>query len=94
MDIEAELKQLRRRVDDLEVVVNDLAGQVRAVHPELVALKSEATRRFDVADGQMARIVHRLDNVNTQVWSLRDDLPLLIRRAFDDRDRRTASNDD
>jgi hypothetical protein len=94
MDIEAELKHLKRRVDDLEGVVSDLAGQVRAVHPELVALKSETTRRFDVADGQMARIVHRLDSVNTQVWSLRDDLPMLIRRAFDDHERRTASNDD
>jgi hypothetical protein len=94
MDIEAELKHLKRRVDDLEGVVNDLAGQVRAVHPELLALKSETTRRFDVADGHMARIVHRLDSVNTQVWSLRDDLPLLIRRAFDERDRRSASNDD
>ena len=94
MDIEAELKHLKRRVDDLEGVVSELAGQIRAVHPEVLALKGEATRRFDVADGQMARIVHRLDSVNTQVWSLRDDLPMLIRRAFDERDRRTATNDD
>jgi len=94
MDIEAELKHLKRRVDDLEGVVNELTSQVRSIHPELIALKSEAARRFDVADGQMARIVNRLDTVNTQVWSLRDDLPLLFRRALEERDRRVAGNDD
>lgn len=94
MDIEAELKHLKRRVDDLEGVVNELTSQVRSIHPELIALKSETARRFDVADGQMARIVNRLDTVNTQVWSLRDDLPLLFRRALEERDRRVAGNDD
>jgi hypothetical protein len=33
----------------------------------------------------MARIVSRLDTVNTQVWSLRDDLPMLLRRAMQTR---------
>jgi len=82
MDFETELKHLKQRMDDLEVIVNSLAGQVRAIHPGLVALRNEAERRFDVADGQMARIVSRLDTVNTQVWSLRDDLPTLFRQAM------------
>lgn len=82
MDIEAELLQLKRRVDDLEGAINILTGQVRAVHPELLALKAEATRRFDLTDGQMNRVIQRLDTVNDQVWSLRDDLPALIRRAL------------
>jgi outer membrane murein-binding lipoprotein Lpp len=82
MDIEAELLQLKRRVDDLEGAINVLAGQVRAVHPEVVALKSETTRRFDAADGQMNRLLQRLDTMNSQVWSLRDDLPSLIRQAI------------
>ena len=82
MDIEAELLQLKRRVDDLEGAINVLAGQVRAVHPELLALKSETSRRFDTADSQMSRLLQRLDTVNDQVWSLRDDLPMLLRRAL------------
>jgi len=82
MDFEAELKHLKQRMDDLEGVVNALAGQFRAIHPELVELKNETSRRFDAADGLMARIVNRLDTVNTQVWSLRDDLPMLFRRAM------------
>jgi hypothetical protein len=85
MDLEAELKHLKQRMDDLEGIVNTLAGQFRAIHPELVALKTETSRRFDAADGAMARIVSRLDTVNTQVWSLRDDLPMLLRRAMQTR---------
>lgn len=85
MDFEAELKHLKQRMDDLEGIVNTLAGQFRAIHPELIALKNETSRRFDAADGHMARIVSRLDTVNTQVWSLRDDLPMLFRRAMQDR---------
>lgn len=82
MDIEAELLQLKRRVDDLEGAINVLAGQVRAVHPELLALKAEATRRFDLTEGQVNKVLQRLDTVNDQVWSLRDDLPTLLRTAL------------
>lgn len=82
MDIEAELLQLKQRVEELEGAIGVLAKQVGAVHPELLALKAEATRRFDLADGQMSRVVQRLDTVNDQVWSLRDDLPALLRRAL------------
>lgn len=82
MDFEAELKHLKQRLDDLEGTVHALAGQFHAIHPELVALKNETSRRFDAADSLMARIVSRLDTVNTQVWSLRDDLPILFRRAM------------
>ncbi len=84
MDIEAELLQLKRRVDDLEGAISVLTEQVRAVHPEVLALKNEASRRFDAADGQMDRVLKRLDTVNAQVWSLRDDLPLLLRKALAD----------
>ena len=87
MDLEAEVLQLRRRVDDHEGAVNVLAGQVQATRPELVALKTEAMRRFDAADGQMGRIVQRLDMINTQVWRLRDDLPALLRKALSETDR-------
>ncbi|MEZ5816659.1 MAG: hypothetical protein R3D44_06230 [Hyphomicrobiaceae bacterium] len=84
MNLEAELLHLKRRVEDLEGVVNTLAAQFRAVHAELIALKSETARRFDEADGQMNRIVSRLDTANSQVWSLRDDLPSIFRRALED----------
>ncbi|MGE0765899.1 MAG: hypothetical protein AB7L90_05510 [Hyphomicrobiaceae bacterium] len=82
MDFEAELKHLKRRMDDLEGIVNAVAVQFRAIHPELAALKAETSRRFDAADDAIARIANRLDSVNTQIWSLRDDLPILLRQAM------------
>lgn len=82
MDVEAELKELKRRVSDLEGAVNVLAGQMRTIQPQLEAFMSSAGKRFDDAERQMDRIVSRLDTVNTQVWCLRDDLPHLIRDAL------------
>ncbi len=82
MDWEAELKQLKRRVDDLEGAVNVLAGQYRSVQPDVADLKLETMRRLDMAERQLDRIVSRLDTVNSQVWSLRDDLPTMLRDAL------------
>ena len=56
MDIEADVKDLRRQVGDLEGAIGALSGQV-------------------------GQIVARLDTLNTQVWSLRDDLPLIVQSA-------------
>lgn len=82
MDLEAELKQLKRRVDDLEGAVNVLAGQFRSVQPDVADLKRETMRRLDLTERQLDRIVSRLDSVNAQVWSLRDDLPMILRDAL------------
>lgn len=78
MDLEGDLKKLRERIDDLERIVNTLAGHVHALQPELVSLRVEAARRFDTTDSMLSRIVNRIDTVNTQVWSLRDDLPSIL----------------
>ena len=78
MDVEHEIKDLKRRVGDLEGAVSVMTGQLGNVHPELVQLKELTARHFDNMDGLMSRFVKRLDTMNTQVWSLRDDLPALI----------------
>jgi hypothetical protein len=83
MDIESEIQDLKRRVGDLEGAVNVLTGQLRDVHPNLVSLQSQTTQRFDTVEALMSRIVSRLDDVNLQVWSLRDDFPALVRSALD-----------
>ena len=82
MDIETEINDLKRRVGDLEGAVNVLAGQLGKVHPELVAMGDRTIQRFDAMEGLMNRAVNRLDTVNTQVWSLRDDLQHLVAAAM------------
>ncbi|MEZ5855830.1 MAG: hypothetical protein R3D67_14200 [Hyphomicrobiaceae bacterium] len=82
MDIEAEIQELKRRVGDLEGAVNVLTGQMRHVHPELVAIRGETTKHFSTSDALMQRIVQRLDTMNAQVWGLRDDMPELLSKAL------------
>ncbi len=82
MDIEAEIRDLKRRVGDLEGAVSVLTGQFSKVHPDLLSLTTTTAARFDRVDDQVGRLVERLDLVNTQVWSLRDDLPELIAQAM------------
>lgn len=78
MDVELEIRELKRRVGDLEGAVNVLAGQVGKVHPDLVNLTSATSSRFDQVDAVLTKVTTRLDMLNTQLWSLRDDLPQLI----------------
>lgn len=82
MDIEREITELKRRVGDLEGAVNVLAGQVGKVHPDLVALGAATGRRFDKVEDLVGKVANRLDTLNTQLWSLRDDMPDLVVAAI------------
>lgn len=78
MDVESEILDLKRRVGDLEGAVNVLTGQVAKVDPHLVALSSKHEGRFDKIEELVGKTNSRLDLLNTQLWSLRDDLPALL----------------
>lgn len=82
MDFEAEIDALKRRIGDLEGAVNVLSGRFSMVHPELQAVKQQSHEGFDRMEIAIDRVLARLDTMNTQVWSLRDDLPQLISRLI------------
>jgi hypothetical protein len=82
MDVESEINSLKRRVGDLEGAVNVLAGHVGGVQPELLALRNLAAGHFEKVDTAMGSFVKRLDTMNTQIWSLRDDFPDLVSAAM------------
>ena len=88
MDLETEILDLKRRVGDLEGAMNVLSGQMGKVHPELLALGEVTVKRFDGITSGMDRIVARIDLMNTQVWSLRDDLPGMLAEALKPTGRR------
>jgi hypothetical protein len=81
MNFEAEILDLKRRVGDLEGAISVLTGQLRLVHPELVAWKEDAGAKLTRLDGTMSKIDTRLEKVELQVWSLRDDLPDIVHAA-------------
>ncbi len=82
MDVENEIRELQRRVGDLEGAVNVLTGQLGTVSPKLNSLQEETGARFDALAQSLAAMVGRLDNVNNQLWSLRDDLPEMLRMVL------------
>lgn len=82
MDLESEINELKRRVVDLEGAVNVLSGKVGNVHPELVALATASSGSFDRVEAMVGKVASRLDLLNTQLWSLRDDMPELVATAL------------
>jgi hypothetical protein len=82
MDFETEIKDLKRRVGDLEGAVNVLSTSSSGLQPELQALRGLTVNGFDKVEDTMSRFVKRLDTMNTQIWSLRDDFPDLVGAAL------------
>ncbi len=81
MNFEAEILALKRRVGDLEGAISVLTGQLRLVHPEIVAWKADAGDRLGRLDHTLSTIGSRLEKMELQVWSLRDDLPDIVHAA-------------
>lgn len=82
MDVEREIQELKRRVGDLEGAVSVLSGQVGKVHPDLQAHSQNSVKRFDRIEELMTKVSGRIDLLNSQVWSLRDDLLSLVADAI------------
>lgn len=82
MNFKDEIEDLKRRVADLEGAVDVLAGKFNSVHPEIVSLKAATEHRFAGLQTGLGRLAKKLDDMNTQVWSLRDDFPELISDAL------------
>lgn len=82
MNIENEIQDLKRRVGELEGTVSALNGKLSSFQPDLQSMQRASNERFDAMETLFARLIGRLDTINTQVWSLRDDLPDLISKAL------------
>ena len=96
MDVEAEIRDLKRRVGDLEGAFSVLTGQIRNVQPDLQDFRTETQVSFERfgtvlsgLDGKLESFLRRMDRVELQVWSIRDDLPELVKIAFADGRGRT-----
>ena len=67
MNIEAEIRDLKRRVSELEGSFGFLTQQIKAVHKDLLAFQT--------------KIEQRLDRLETGVRSLRRDMPGIVGSA-------------
>ena len=89
MNVEAEIRDLKRRVGELEGSFAFLMEQVKGVHRSLLAFQESAEARFDGVEGRLDRVEGRLDGVESEVAGarqdvrgLRDALPAIVGDAM------------
>jgi len=89
MNVEAEIRDLKRRVSELEGSFGFLTNQVKDVHRDLLAFQENTEQRFDriegrfgQVDGRLDRVDGRLDRVEKGVKDLRHDMPGIVSEAM------------
>lgn len=75
MDVESEIRDLKRRVGEIEGSFGFLTEQVKGVHRDLLGFQEGTEQRFDKIDG-------RLDKVEGEVRGLRGDMPGIVGDAM------------
>jgi|SRR5580700_9676058 predicted nucleic acid-binding Zn-ribbon protein len=70
MNIEAEIRDLKRRVSELEGSFGFLTEQVKTVHRDLLAFEEKTEQRFDKVDGRLDKVDGRLDRLESKIDSV------------------------
>ena len=74
MDVEAEIRDLKRRVSEIEGSFGFLTRQVQGVHKDLLAFEAKAEQRFDQADKRFDGVDSKLDGLDRKIDSKIDGL--------------------
>jgi len=96
MDVEAEIRDLKRRVSELEGSFGFLTEQVSGVHRDLIAFQSETrtfqgemrafqgetAERFEQVDRRFDRVEAEVRQVREETRQLRDDMPGIVGEAM------------
>ncbi|MGZ8331066.1 MAG: hypothetical protein ACXW3N_12780 [Rhodoplanes sp.] len=89
MNVEAEIRDLKRRVSEIEGSFGFLIQQVRSVHKDLLAFQAKVEQRFEKIDGRFEKVDGRLDRgdgrldrIEKGVRGLREDLPGIVGDAM------------
>ena len=70
MNIEAEIRDLQRRVGELEGSFGFLTQQLKTVHKDLLSFQERTEERFDGIDGKFKKADGRFDRLETKVEAL------------------------
>jgi len=84
MNIEAEIRDLKRRVSEIEGSFGFLTQQIKTVHKDLPAFQAKAEQKFDQIDGKLDKIDGRIDLVDRGLRGLRNDMPKIVGDAMRD----------
>src|SRR5437588_4377393 len=81
MDVEAEIRDLKRRVSEFEGSFGFLAEQIKSLHKDLLAFQARTEQRFDKIDGRLDKLDGCVDRLETGLRTLRDDMPGIVGSA-------------
>ncbi len=70
IDVEAEIRDLKRRVGELEGSFGFLTEQVKAVHKDLLDFEAKTEQRFVKVDERFDKVDKRFDNLEHKVDGL------------------------
>jgi hypothetical protein len=71
MNVEAEIRELKRRVSEIEGSFGSLTQRRKGAHKDLLAFQARTEQRFDKVDG-------RLDRLDKGLRDLRADMPGIV----------------
>jgi predicted nuclease with TOPRIM domain len=75
MDIEAEIRDLKRRVSEIEGSFGFLTQQIQNVHKELLTFEEKTEQRFDRLESKVDALDRKFD---TKIDGLAKSLPGII----------------
>ncbi len=78
MDVEAEIRDLKRRVGEIEGSFGFLTQQVQSVHKDLLAFEAKTEQRFEKIDNKLREHDGRFDRLEREVKGLRTDMPKVV----------------
>jgi predicted nucleic acid-binding Zn-ribbon protein len=82
INVEAEIRDLKRRVSEIEGSFGFLTQQVQNVHKELLAFEEKTEQRFDRLEGKVDALDRKIDSVDrkidTKIDGLAKSLPGII----------------
>jgi predicted RNase H-like nuclease (RuvC/YqgF family) len=78
MNIEAEIRDLKRRVSEIEGSFGFLTQQLKSVHKDLLSFQERTEQKFEKVDGRFDRLEKEIRDVRKEVGDLRKDMPGIV----------------
>lgn len=91
MNVEAEIRNLKRRVSELEGSFGFLSEQVKTVHRDLLEFREETEKRFAGVDKRFDGLERKIDGldrkIDTKIDGLAKALPSIVGDAVREANR-------
>jgi hypothetical protein len=78
MNVEAEIRDLKRRVSELEGSFGFLTGQVQSVHKDLLAFEAKTEDKLKEHDKRFDKVDGELGYLRRDIRGLREEMPKIV----------------